>query len=281
MKGTTVSVKGVAKDDLMVDARARDGAARMLRRAEQMHHPIGSLMEIYPTLHTADAYAVQCANVAQRVANGARVVGYKVGLSSPVMQQMISVNEPGFGHLLSDMSVKDGEAVAVSSLCRPRVEVEVAFVLRAALPRRDCTASDVLAATDYVAAAIEVIDSRIQDWQIDIIEFVADNACSARFALGRNRVRPADVDLTDLDAALYVGFGERDVLVTRGNTGAVLGNPVNAVVWLARTLAAVGVDLEPGQVLLSGSCIRAADVARGDHYRGCLTGLGEVNVEFV
>ncbi|WP_369830854.1 2-keto-4-pentenoate hydratase, partial [Mycobacterium sp. 1245852.3] len=150
-----------------------------------------------------------------------------------------------------------------------------------ALAGHDCTAIDVLAATDYVAAAIEVIDSRIQQRQIGIIEFVADNASSARFALGRKRVRPADVDLTDLDAALYVGFGERDVLVTKGNTGAVLANPVNAIVWLARTLAAVDVDLQPGQVLLSGSCIRAVDVARGDHYRGCVTGLGEVIVEFV
>lgn len=271
----------MAKDDLMVDARVLDDAAWMLRRAEQMHHPIASLIEICPTLDAADAYAVQCANVAQRIAKGARVVGYKVGLSPSVMQRMIGVNELGLGHLLSEMRVEDAGAVAVSSLCRPRVEVTVAFVLGTALAGRDCTAMDVLAATDYVAAAIEVIDSRIQQRQIGIIEFVADNASSARFALGRKRVRPADVDLTDLDAALYVGFGERDVLVTKGNTGAVLGNPVNAIVWLARTLAAVDVDLEPGQVLLSGSCTRAVDVARGDHYRGCLTGLGEVIVEFV
>ncbi|WP_156765414.1 2-keto-4-pentenoate hydratase, partial [Mycobacterium sp. 1245852.3] len=146
----------MAKDDLMVDARVRDDAAWMLRRAEQMHHPIASLIEICPTLDAADAYAVQCANVAQRIANGARVVGYKVGLSPSLMQRMIGVNELGLGHLLSDMRVEDGGTVAVSSLCRPRVEVTVAFVLGTALAGHDCTAIDVLAATDYVAAAIEV-----------------------------------------------------------------------------------------------------------------------------
>jgi 2-keto-4-pentenoate hydratase len=263
----------------MPDTTTRDAAAQMLRHAEQQRRPIGPLVEAYPDLEIADAYAIQRANVAERLAAGARICGHKIGLSSPVMQQMMGVDEPDFGHLLTDMIVEDGTVVDVSSMCHPRIEVEVAFVLGAALPG-DCTAADVLAATDYVTAAIELIDSRILNWRIGIIDTIADNASSGKFVLGRHRVAPDAVDLAAVDAALYSGFGGRDVLVTRGSSSAVLGHPANAVAWLARTLSAYDVELEAGHIVLSGSCTRAVDVAKGDHFRADLTGLGEVFVEF-
>jgi 2-keto-4-pentenoate hydratase len=265
----------------MLDTVSRDSAARMLRNAEQLRRPIDPLIEAFPGLDIADAYAIQRANVAERVAAGASVCGHKIGLSSSVMQQMMGVDEPDFGHLLTDMIVDDAAVVDISSLCHPRVEVEVAFVLGDGLPGLDCTAEDVVAATECLAAAIELIDSRIRNWQIGIADTVADNASSGRFVLGRDRVSPQDVDLSDVDAALYAGFGGSDVRVTRGNTSDVLGHPAKAVAWLARTLAAYGVELEAGHVVLSGSCTRAVDVAKGDHYRATIDGLGEVFVEFV
>lgn len=263
----------------MLDTATRDSAALLLRRAERERRPIDPLVDVYPDLDIADAYAIQRANVAERLAEGARICGHKIGLSSPVMQQMMGVDEPDFGHLLTDMVIEDGTVVDVSALCHPRIEVEVAFVLGASLPG-DCTPEDVLHATDYVSAAIELIDSRILNWRIGIVDTVADNASSGKFILGRRRVAPDAVDLADVDAALHSGFGGRDVLVTRGSTSAVLGHPANAVAWLARTLSAYDVALEAGHVVLSGSCTRAVDVARGDHFRADLTGLGEVFVEF-
>jgi 2-keto-4-pentenoate hydratase len=265
----------------MLDNRNRDDAARLLRCAEQWRRPIDPLAETYPELDIADAYAIQRTNVAERVAAGAQVCGHKIGLSSPVMQEMMGVDEPDFGHLLTDMIIEDKAVVDISALCHPRIEVEIAFILGEAVPGLDCTAEDVLAATDYVTAAIELIDSRILDWRIGITDTIADNASSGRYLLGHTRVSPKDIDIADVDTALYAGFGGRDTLVTRGRSSAVLGNPANGVAWLARTLAGYGVALEPGHVVLSGSCTRAVDVARGDHFRAELTGLGEVSVEFV
>ncbi|MEH3140566.1 MAG: 2-keto-4-pentenoate hydratase [Mycobacterium kyogaense] len=264
----------------MLDNAIRDAAAHTLRRAEQQRRPIDPLIDSYPDLDVADAYAIQRANIAERLAAGAQICGHKVGLSSPVMQQMMGVDEPDFGHLLTDMVVDNGAVVDLSSLCHPRIEVEVAFVLGAPLPA-DCTSDDVLRATEYVSAAIELIDSRISNWRIGIIDTIADNASSGKFVLGPDRVAPDVLDLADVDTALYSGFGGRDVLVTRGSTSAVLGHPANAVAWLARTLSAYDVTLEAGHVVLSGSCTRAIDVAKGDHFRAELTGIGEVFVEFV
>lgn len=264
----------------MLDDHTRDAAARMLRDAERLCRPIDPLVEVYPGIDVTDAYAIQCINVAERSERGAEVCGHKIGLSSPVMQRMMGVDEPDFGHLLTDMVVDDGAAVDVSSMCHPRIEVELAFILGARLPG-DCTTADVLAATEYVTSAIEVIDSRIRDWRIGIVDTIADNASSGRYVLGQNRIRPSDIDLADVDARLHTGFGGRDVLVTRGNSSAVLGHPASGVAWLANRLEDFGVALEAGHVVLSGSCTRAIDVAKGDHYRADLSGVGEVFVEFV
>ncbi|MHA3020678.1 2-keto-4-pentenoate hydratase [Mycobacterium sp. BMJ-28] len=265
----------------MLDTESRDRAAWQLRDAEQMTEPVAPLSQVYPDIDVLDAYAIQRTNVDERIRAGARVCGHKIGLSSPVIQQMMGVHEPDFGHLLSDMHLQQGTAFDVSSLCHPRIEVEVAFVLGAALPGADCSTADVLAATDYIAVAIELIDSRIMNWEIGITDTIADNASSGFFALGPSRIRPHELNLADLEATLFTGFGGRDVPVARGNTSDVLGNPVRGVVWLARKLATFGVVLEAGHIVLSGSCTRAVDVAKGDHYRAAIVGLGEVCLGFI
>jgi 2-keto-4-pentenoate hydratase len=204
------------------------------------------------------------------------VLGHKVGLSSKAMQEMMGVDEPDYGHLLSDMELPADRPVDVGRYCFPRVEVEVAFVLGAALPGEGCVEEDVLAATEAVAPSIELIDSRIADWKIGLVDTIADNASSAGFVLGPERVPPGELDLLMIDATLACN-GEQ---VAAGRSDAVLGNPVTAVAWLARKVASFGVRLEAGHVILPGSCTRAIDAHAGDDFVAEFAGLGTVHLSF-
>lgn len=260
----------------MLSVEQRREAAASLALAEQTRAPIRPLGETYPAMDVVDAYEIALVNVRDRVERGAAVVGHKVGLSSEAMQQMMGVDEPDYGHLLADMRLHEVEPVDVSRYCYPRVEVEVAFVLGRTLPGADCTEEDVLAATEHVAPAIELIDSRITDWQIGLVDTIADNASSAGFVLGAERVDPAAVDLLAVDVTL-TRSGEK---VAEGRSDAVLGNPVTAVAWLARKVAGFGVRLEAGHVVLPGSCTRAVDVRPGDHFHAEFEGLGSVALSF-
>jgi 2-keto-4-pentenoate hydratase len=204
------------------------------------------------------------------------VVGHKVGLSSLAMQQMMGVDEPDYGHLLSDMQLSSDVPVDAGRYCYPRVEVEVGFVLGDDLPGEGCTEADVLERTEALAPAIELIDSRIVDWRISLADTIADNASSAGFVLGAVRVRPSDVDICGIDATLSRN-GEQ---VASGRSDAVLGNPVVAVAWLARKVAGFGVRLRAGHIVLPGSCTRAIDARPGDEFRASFTELGDVTLSF-
>jgi 2-keto-4-pentenoate hydratase len=265
----------------VLDAPTRADAAEQLWAAEQSASPIPPLAQTYPDINVTDAYHIQLRNIARKVRSGSAVAGHKVGLSSPVMQKMMGVDEPDYGHLLIDMAIGDGETVDLAGFCAPRIEVEIGFILGASLPQRGCTEAHVLAATEYVCAAIELIDSRILDWNIGITDTIADNASSARYALGREQHSPVRLNLADIDAVLYSGRTGRESVVTAGNSAAVLGNPATAVAWLANTVSAFGVRLEAGHVILPGSCTRAIDVAAGDRYRAAFAGIGSVSVNFV
>jgi 2-keto-4-pentenoate hydratase len=190
------------------------------------------------------------------------------------MQQMMGVDEPDYGHLLSDMALSADVPVSVARFCMPRVEVEVGFVLGDTLPGADCTEDDVLAATEYVVASIELIDSRIRDWRIGIVDTIADNASSAGYVLGADRVKPDELDLRGIEARLLCNGTE----VASGRSDAVLGNPVTAVAWLARKVASFGVTLEAGHVILPGSVLRAIDVRAGDEFLAEFDGLGTVQL---
>ena len=261
----------------MLSEQERAEVARMLAVAERERTPVRPLIEHFPAMDVVDAYEVQLRNIRERLARGATVVGHKVGLSSEAMQQMMGVDEPDYGHLLSDMQVLGDRTVEADRYCYPRVEVEVGFVLGEALPAEDCTEADVIAATEYVAPAIELIDSRIVDWRIGIVDTIADNASSAGFVLGQERVRPSEIDLRGIDARLRRN-GEQ---VAEGRSDAVLGNPVTAVAWLARKVATFGVRLEAGHVILPGSVHRAIDVRPGDEFVAEFDGLGSVSLNFV
>lgn len=255
----------------------RDEAAAALREAEATAVAIAPLVQTYPDIDVVDAYEIQLRNIRRRLSAGRVVHGHKVGLSSLAMQQMMGVDEPDYGHLLDDMVLSEGIPVEASRFLLPRVEVEVGFVLGADLPGEGCTVDDVLAATEYVVPAIELIDSRIADWKIGLFDTIADNASSAGLVLGRERRKPDELDLTAIDATL-VRNGEQ---VATGRSDAVLGNPAIAVAWLAQKVASFGVRLEAGHVVLPGSCTRAYDVKAGDAVVATFSGLGSVSVSFV
>jgi 2-keto-4-pentenoate hydratase len=261
----------------MLTEEQRAEIADRLRAAERDRVPIPPLTETHPGIDAVDGYEIQLANIRRRLAAGGAVHGHKVGLSSKAMQQMMGVNEPDYGHLLADMALRPDEPVAVDRYCHPRVEVETGFVLGADLPGEDCTEADVLAATERVVPAIELIDSRIADWKIGLFDTIADNASSAGLLLGKERRKPDELDLTAIDATLSRN-GEQ---VATGRSDAVLGNPAIAVAWLAQKVASFGVRLEAGHVVLPGSCTRAYDVKAGDSVVATFAGLGTVSASFV
>ncbi len=260
----------------MLSDAVRREAADALAAAERDRSPIPPLRETWPDLDVVDAYEIQLLNIRRRLDAGATVNGHKVGLSSKAMQEMMGVDEPDYGHLLSDMEVFPDRPVSADRYCYPRVEVEVGFVLGEDLPGEGCTERDVVDATEAVAPAIELIDSRIADWDIRIGDTIADNASSAGYVLGPDRVKPTDIDLKGIEAQLRRN-GEK---VAEGRSDAVLGDPVVAVAWLARKVASFGVTLEAGNVILPGSVHRAVDVRPGDDFEAVFEGLGTVRLSF-
>ena len=260
----------------MLSVQARDELAADLAEAERSRVPIAPLTDRNPTIDVVDAYEIQLINIRQRVAEGARVVGHKVGLSSKAMQQMMGVDEPDYGHLLDEMQVFEDTPVKAGSYLYPRVEVEVGFVLAEDLPGAECTEADVLAATAAFAPSIELIDTRITDWKIKLCDTIADNASSAGFVLGAERVAPESLDIKGIDAVLT----RNDEVVANGRSDAVLGNPVTAVAWLARKVEGFGVRLRKGDLVLPGSCTRAIDARPGDHFVAEFDGLGSVRLTF-
>jgi 2-keto-4-pentenoate hydratase len=254
-----------------------DALSRALAEAERTCTPIEPLTGIYPDLTTDDAYAIQRATVRTRLAEGALIRGHKIGLTAKVMQELFGINEPDYGHLLSDMFAFEGSELSLSEFISPRVEIEPAFVLGAPVKGPGLTVADIMRATLYIVPAIEIIDSRIRDWNIKLGDTIADNGSSKCVVLGGHPTRLVDLDLRDIDARLYVD-GE---LVESGNTSAILGSPITAVAWLANKLGSQGVELEEGHVILPGTCIRAVSAVRPMRFVGTFEQLGSVEITFV
>lgn len=251
-------------------------AAQSLWVAAVDSRPIPRITCTYDGMCIADAYAVQRALVGLRTAAGARVRGHKIGLTAPVIQKQFGMAEPDYGVLLDDMFVLEGADICASALIAPRVEAEVAFVLERPLCGPGVTVADVLRATAFVMPSLEVIDSRIVDWDITVIDSVADNASTGRVILGG---RATLVDRID-PRLIGVVLRRNGELVETGASGAVLGNPVSAVAWLVNKLAQFDAEMEEGAVIMPGSCIRAIPVGRGDHVRADFDSIGHVEVCF-
>jgi 2-oxopent-4-enoate hydratase len=255
---------------------ATERFAAELAEAERTGVPIAPLTDRDPDLSVAEAYAVQRCNVDRRVAEGRRIRGRKVGLTSLAMQRQLGVDEPDFGVLLDDMLVEEGDAIAAGELIAPRVEAEIAFVMERDLQGPGVDSAAALRAVAGALPALEAIDSRIADWRIKLPDTIADNASAGRYLLGGRLTAVDRLDLRLCGAAVT----RNGVLADTGAGAAVLGNPIRCVAWLANTLAELGEGLRAGEVVLAGALHAALAVQPGDVVRAELAHLGPVTARF-
>ncbi|EMR06979.1 2-keto-4-pentenoate hydratase [Bhargavaea cecembensis DSE10] len=251
-------------------------AAQRLREAERTGKPIPPFTSGEEKITVEDAYQIQLLNIRERIAQGAEVKGLKIGLTSKPMQDMFGVNTPDYGHILDDMVYGSDEPVKAGAFIQPKVEFEIAFFLKQDLKGPDVMAEDVLAATDYVVPAVEIIDSRIRDWKFKFEDTVADNGSSAGAVLGDKRTGLDGIDLAGIGMKAYKN-GE---LLDEATGAAVMGNPANAVAWLANAVAEYGIELKAGQFILSGALAAAVPFEPGDEFRADFGNLGDVSVSF-
>ena len=230
------------------------------------------------TLGVNEAYAISLGILAARMADGERVVGKKIGVTSKAVQDMLGVHQPDFGFLTDRMWVK-GQTIDIAAhgLIQPRAEAEIAFVLKRDLAGPEVTAEQVIAATDYIAPCFEIVDSRIADWKIGIVDTVADNASCGVFVLGEVRADPRAHDLP----GLHVSVTKNGAPLSEGYGSAVQGSPAQAVAWLANTMGTYGVTLDAGDVILSGSLVPLEPARAGDVFEMDLHGVGRCVARFV
>jgi 2-keto-4-pentenoate hydratase len=256
-----------------MDESTRQEASALLLDATRLAKPVEPLSRTYPGFTVDDAYAVQLGQVKTWLAEGRVVVGHKVGLTSPAMQRQLGVDQPDFGHLFADM--RYSRVAGLERFISPKVEPEIAFVLAKPL-RGPVTAEEAIEAVGHVQPALEIIDSRIRDWNIGLADTIADNASSGGFVLGEQQTELADIDLAQVDCVLTMdGSG-----AGTGIGAAVMGSPVNALVWLVNTLGERGAGLEAGHIVLPGSITAAVPVKAGSAVSAAFSGLGTVSVRF-
>jgi 2-keto-4-pentenoate hydratase len=252
-----------------------DAAAR-LRGAATSGLPCAPVRSLLAPGSVADAYAVQEINTRLQLQGGRRLLGWKIGLTSPAVQQQLGVDQPDFGALLADGGYGDDEPIPLRRLLQPKLEAEVGFVLERDLDRGPVTAIDVLRATGFVLPVIEVADSRVAGWDITIVDTVADNASAGAFVVGSKPTRLTEVDLREVGMRVT----HQGIVVSEGSGAACLGHPVNAVVWLANTLLSVGRSLRAGELVLSGALGPMVAVSGAGQYEAVLSGLGSVRATF-
>ncbi|MEU7487362.1 fumarylacetoacetate hydrolase family protein [Streptomyces sp. NPDC042319] len=251
-------------------------AADILAEAARTGVPCPPVRGLLPEGDLAAAYAVQRLTVRRGLAAGGRIVGRKTGLTSPAVQAQLGVDRPDFGALFADMAVPEGTPVPARRLLQPKVEAEVALVLAEDLPHRDCTIADVLRATDFALAALEIVDSRVAGWDISIVDTIADNASSGLYVLGSAPVPVTRLDLRGVRMTMTRN-GEQ---VSAGTGADCLGSPLNAAAWLASSLAEAGDPLRAGDLVLTGALGPMVPAAPGDLFEAHISDLGSVQARF-
>lgn len=251
-------------------------AADALYEAEREFRQITMISAENPDMTIDDAYKIQLINIARRVTEGEKLIGMKIGLTSKAMQRLLNVDVPDYGHLTDRMLVLEGEPCRAEQLIQPKVEGELAFCLKETLKGPGLTIADVYAATEYVVPALEIVDSRIKDWKIKLVDTIADNGSSARLVVGSRMTPIREVDMR-LTGMILEKNGE---LVNSGTTAEVWGNPAVAVAWLANQLSAYGIELKKNSIVLAGALTAAVPVTAGDFVTASFQGMGSVEVKF-
>lgn len=252
------------------------GFAGRLLGAYSTRDPIPPLIHDHPGADVADAYAIQHAQVEHRLAEGRTIAGFKVGLTSRAMQRQLGVDSPDFGHLFDDMVLDGSAPVPLDRFIAPRIEPEISFVLGRDLEGPGLTMADLLGAIDYAIASVEIIDSRIADWRIGLVDTIADNASSGALALGSRPVRVDAVDLAMVGNVLL----RNGQVVTTGAGAAVLGDPLRAALFLANTLGGFGRTLPAGSIVMSGALSASVPIGAGDTFTARFSSLGELTLTF-
>jgi 2-oxo-hept-3-ene-1,7-dioate hydratase len=258
-------------------------AARRLHESERSGTQLRHFSREFPDMSIEDAYQIQRAWVALKIAEGRKLRGHKIGLTSRAMQQSSQIDEPDYGALLDDMFIHEGADIPMSRFILPRLEVELGFVLGKRLQGPNCTIFDVLDATDYVIPALEIIDARIEQFDREtkaprkVFDTISDNAANAAVVMGGRPVKPMDVDLRWVSAICY----RNGVIEESGVAAAVLNHPANGVAWLANKLAPYGEALEAGEFILGGSFTRPVPARSGDTFQVDYGPLGAIACRFV
>ncbi|MGX9427315.1 MULTISPECIES: 2-keto-4-pentenoate hydratase [Bradyrhizobium] len=254
-----------------------ENIATRLQEAEAACRPIAPIASDIGEGRVEVAYAIQAEVTRRGIAGGRRLVGRKIGLTSKAVQQQLGVDQPDYGALFADMEIPTGERIEVARLIQPRVEAEIALVLERDLAEDHITLGELMRSTAYVVPALEVVDSRISDWKITILDTVADNGSSARYVLGASPRRLTDVDLE----ACGMTMTRDGAIVSVGCGAACLGHPLRAALWLARAMAKAGQPLRSGDVVLTGALGPVSPVSAGEFYEARISGFSPVSVSFV
>jgi len=257
-------------------AQAIEQAAQRLNEANDSLKACEPVRDLIIENDIAGAYAVQNANVNRWTAAGRRIVGRKIGLTSAAVQKAMGIEQPDFGTLFVDMEIPDGEVVPAGRLLQPRVEGELAFVMRSGIEQESPSITDIIRAVDFALPAIEIVDSRIRDWDIRIVDTIADNGSSGLYVLGASPVRINDIDLRMCGMVME----QNGEVASTGAGIACLGHPLHAVRWLAKIMVEAGRPLAAGDVVLSGALGPMVPAAAGDHIEVRISGAGSVSVRF-
>jgi len=260
----------------MLSQDQRQAAAESLLRSHETKVQGPRPSEMFPDIEIEDSYAISSMVAERRIAEGRRIVGHKIGLTSKAMQAASKIDEPDYGYIFDDLVLEDGAEVPFENYCVPRVEPELTFILKEPLKGPGVGLVDVMRATEWVVPSIEIIDARVTEPR-RIFDTVADNGAAAGLILGGRPVRPEDVDLRWVGAIFYRNAGIEETGIAAG----VLGHPAMAVAWLANKLAPFDTTLEPGHMMLSGSFTRPVWANKGDTLHADFGPLGSVAVQFV
>jgi len=260
----------------MLSAADRKKAADILMQAARDRKQATQLHITFPTITIEDSYAISSEVKDRHVAAGRKVIGHKVGLTSKAMQRSSMIDEPDYGFILDDQMIGDGAKVPHANYCKPRVEVELAFVMGKRLIGPGVGLTDVLRATEYVVPAMEIVDARLLDPR-KIVDTVADNGAAAGIAIGGRPVGPMEVDLRWVGGIMY----KNSEIEETGLAAGVLGHPALGVAWLANKLGALGTALEPGHIVLAGSFTRVVFAQKGDTIHADYGALGGIAIQFI